>query len=270
MDDEISALRRLDLNLLLTFDTLMLTRSATQTAHALHKTQPGVSRDLAKLRHALADALLVAVHGRFVPTERALALHAAVRPALLSLGQALTVAESFDPSQAEGVVDIGIAAHFELLLAGPLLQRLAQRAPRVLPKLHPVHGRDLWRQARLLPLGHALLEKLVQPRKSICAHVLCLAPEIAGPQVDAALARQCSAQWLAQKPFSPLPVLGVPGWWEGNEQVCFYDDPFVFRSARPDKPIQQTDVAPRDLNPAYRTPRWGDAVNAPLSLLMEN
>ena len=80
------------------------------------------------------------MHGRFVPTERALALHAAVRPALLDLGKALTVAESFDPAQAEGVVDIGIAAHFELLLAGPLLQRLAQRAPRVVPKLHPVHG----------------------------------------------------------------------------------------------------------------------------------
>ncbi len=140
MDEELSALRRLDLNLLLTFDTLMATRSATQTAHALHKTQPGVSRDLAKLRHVLGDALLVAVRGRFVPTERALALHAAVRPALLSLGQALAVAETFDAAQAEGVVDIGIAAHFELLLAGPLLQRLAQCAPRVVPKLHPVHG----------------------------------------------------------------------------------------------------------------------------------
>lgn len=140
MDEKISALRRLDLNLLLTFDTLMSTRSATQAAHLLHKTQPGVSRDLAKLRHVLGDALLVAVKGRFVPTERALALYAAVRPALHDLGKAVTAAETFDPAAAEGVVNIGIAAHFELILAGPLLQRLAQRAPRVVPKLHPVHG----------------------------------------------------------------------------------------------------------------------------------
>lgn len=154
-----------------------------------------------------------------------------------------------------------------LLLAPPALQQ-ALRARDWLQL--GVHGRDLWQQARLLPLGHALLEKLVRPRKSITAHVLCLAPAIAGSDVDAALARQCSAQWLAQKPFSPLPVLGVPGWWEGNKEVCFYDDPFVFRSARPDKPIQQTDDAPRDLNPASRAPRWGGAVNAPLSLLMEN
>ena len=122
----------------------------------------------------------------------------------------------------------------------------------------------------MLTQAHALLEKLVQPRKSITAHVLCLAPAIAAADVDAALAGRCTAEWLAQKPFSPLPVLGVPGWCKGNEQVCFYDDPFVFRSARPDKPIQQTDDAPRDLNPASRAPRWGGAVNAPLSLLMEN
>lgn len=127
-----------------------------------------------------------------------------------------------------------------LLLAPPALQQaLRQRDWQQLG----IGLRPLWQQARLLPLGHALLEKLVQPRKSITAHVLCLAPEIAPDDVDAALAAQCSAAWLAQKPFCPLPVLGVPGWWEGNRQVCFYDDPCVFRSARPHKPIQQKDGA---------------------------
>jgi len=125
-----------------------------------------------------------------------------------------------------------------LLLAPPALeQALRQRDWQQLG----IGLRPLWRQTRLLPLGHALLEKLVQPRKSITAHVLCLPAAIADAEVDAALAGQCSAGWLAQKPFSPLPVLGVPGWCEGNEQVCFYDDPRVFRSARPHKPIQQKD-----------------------------
>lgn len=120
-----------------------------------------------------------------------------------------------------------------LLLAPPALQAaLRQRDWR------GVGGelRGLWQHARFLPLGHALLEKLVHPRKAITAHVLCLPPEVAAADVDAALANQCSAEWLAQKPFSPLPVLGVPGWWAGNDEVCFYDDPLVFRSARPDKP----------------------------------
>ncbi len=140
MDKAIATLRRLDLNLLLTLDSLMATRSATETGRALHKTQPGVSRDLAKLRHALDDALLVPVKGRFVPTERALSLHAVLRPVLQDLGRVIAAVDAFDPVQAEGVVNIGMAAHLELLLAGPLLQRLAQRAPRLVPRLHPAHG----------------------------------------------------------------------------------------------------------------------------------
>lgn len=127
-----------------------------------------------------------------------------------------------------------------LLLAPPALQEaLRQRDWQQLG----IGLRPLWQRARLLPLGHALLEKLVQPRKSITAHVLCLPEHIAPDEADAALAAQCSASWLAQKPFSPLPVLGVPGWWEGNEQPFFYDDPCVFRSVRPHKSIQHTDGA---------------------------
>lgn len=106
--------------------------------------------------------------------------------------------------------------------------------------------RGLWAHSRLLPVGHALVEKLVQPRKPVTAHVLCvpLPPggESAVPRVE-----QCPALWdaalaggaaleaaaLAAKPFSPLPVLGVPGWWPQNEDFSFYDDCLVFRSQRP-------------------------------------
>jgi len=31
------------------------------------------------------------------------------------------------------------------------------------------------------------------------------------------------------RPFVPLPVLGVPGWWPANDDLAFYDDPAVFR-----------------------------------------
>jgi hypothetical protein len=30
----------------------------------------------------------------------------------------------------------------------------------------------------------------------------------------------------------PLPILGVPGWWAGNEQESFYDNTSYFRSGR--------------------------------------
>ena len=94
--------------------------------------------------------------------------------------------------------------------------------------------RPLWRQARLEIFGHALLEQLVRPRKPLTAHVLLVpdAPESVA-DVDAWLAGALQPGRLEAKPFTPLPVLGVPGWWAENENFSFYDDSSVFRSARP-------------------------------------
>lgn len=112
-----------------------------------------------------------------------------------------------------------------------LWQALAARAwQRLFVELRP-----LWRQAQLVLFGHALLEKLVQPRKSITAHVLRLTPDaVLGPEaLDAAMAASLSPQRLMTRPaFLPLPVLGVPGWWPDNETAGFYDDAHVFRPPR--------------------------------------
>jgi hypothetical protein len=97
--------------------------------------------------------------------------------------------------------------------------------------------RPLWAQARLVLVGHALLEKLVVPYKSITAHVLRVpVPDGLGDDLgawDAWLATQLKPDALARKPFTPLPVLGVPGWWPANEAPGFYDDATVFRPVRP-------------------------------------
>lgn len=100
--------------------------------------------------------------------------------------------------------------------------------------------RPLWAEAQLVLFGHALLEKLVNPRKAITAHVFCgPAPDFVSSrerdgsldELDAWAASQLSAVHLARKPFMPLQVLGVPGWWPANENAGFYDDPGVFRPA---------------------------------------
>lgn len=96
-----------------------------------------------------------------------------------------------------------------------------------------VELRPLWAQARLLIFGHALLEKLVAPRKDMTAHVWHAgAPLGSREAADAWLAAALSADRLASKPFVPLPVLGVPGWWAANEAPAFYDDARVFRTPR--------------------------------------
>ena len=117
-----------------------------------------------------------------------------------------------------------------LLLCGPARLRDAHRR-------HDWHTlfvreRGLWAQTRVIPFGHALLEKLVQPYKSITAHLWRVPTQVSGATLDAWLAQDLQADKLATKPFSPLPVLGVPGWWPSNADPTFYDDPQVFRPRR--------------------------------------
>jgi hypothetical protein len=81
--------------------------------------------------------------------------------------------------------------------------------------------RALWHGHHFEIFGHALLEQLaVAPRKGLTAHVLLADP-----------LSLTEAQWAA-KPFCPLPVLGIPGWWPANEDPAFYADTAVFRKPR--------------------------------------
>jgi Protein of unknown function (DUF3025) len=95
--------------------------------------------------------------------------------------------------------------------------------------------RTQWQTNPPVLFGHALLEKLVTPYKSITAHVYIVRAttnNIVVADLDLAVAAQLSPAELAPKPFIPLPVLGVPGWWAANEDSAFYDDALVFRAPR--------------------------------------
>lgn len=148
---------------------------------------------------------------------------------------------AFNRLQAEAIARDGVGARrgpvrdaitvFDengaLLQAPPALwQALEDRAwQRLFVELRP-----LWAEARLWIFGHALLEQLAQPRKGLTAHVWrgdAALESVA--DADAWLAARCGAEALAGKPFTPLPVLGVPGWWNANENFSFYDDSLVFR-----------------------------------------
>ena len=89
-----------------------------------------------------------------------------------------------------------------------------------------VTRRALWREARTLLFGHALLEKLCVPRKAITAHAWSVPMEA---DCEAHLAAALTPQRLAAKDHMPLPILGVPGWWPDNETPAFYEDERVFR-----------------------------------------
>jgi len=95
-----------------------------------------------------------------------------------------------------------------------------------------VQLRDEWQSAHVVTFGHALLEKLVTPYKSITAHVYRIDSDVDAQDdqaLDDWLASNLQPNFLATKPFLPLPVLGIPGWWPENEDASFYADTQVFR-----------------------------------------
>lgn len=99
-----------------------------------------------------------------------------------------------------------------------------------------VAHRAAWAGATLTLFGHALLEKLLQPRKPITAHVRVvpgLPPGASAGATPIDTPPDDLLSRLIEQAHLPLPVLGVPGWWAGNKEGNFYRDESVFRRARP-------------------------------------
>lgn len=103
--------------------------------------------------------------------------------------------------------------------------------------------RPRWAESRLLLFGHALQEKLVSPYKGITAHLLLqpVPSELGGDWArwDHWLSQQLQAQAWQPKPFTPLPVLGVPGWSADPQDRHFYLDAQVFRPVRPAQAVAE-------------------------------
>ncbi len=106
--------------------------------------------------------------------------------------------------------------------------------------------RDQWQHVHLVLFGHALVEKLVTPYKSITGHVYRVANEV-NPHdeaaLDAWLVQDLQPAKLATKPYEPLPVLGIPGWCADNAERAYYEDTNVFRPKRELAPKARKETA---------------------------
>ena len=121
-----------------------------------------------------------------------------------------------------------------LIVAGSDINLLDALANRDWHSAFVTHRSGWDKQTRVLVCGHAILEKFLKPYKSVTAHALLLhTPELPGhgeidPLVGPALDKP---GWCdAPAALSPLPLMGIPGWWTAGEQdQLFYDDRDVFR-----------------------------------------
>lgn len=88
--------------------------------------------------------------------------------------------------------------------------------------------RAAWADARLELFGHALLEKLISPRKAITAHVWIVSNSGSASLSERAAEAICANGVLSVR-LAGLPVAGVPGWCDANAAPGFYQDASVFR-----------------------------------------
>ncbi|WP_110657123.1 LysR family transcriptional regulator [Salinicola halimionae] len=124
-------IERLDLNLLVTLDTLLAERNVSRAAKRLHLSQPAISTRLTRLRELLGDPLLLPAQRGMIPTQRALELQAPLHAALEGVRQVVAESSPFDPATATATIAIAASDYVQYSILMPLAQALRREAPNL-------------------------------------------------------------------------------------------------------------------------------------------
>lgn len=124
-------LNRLDLNLLVALDALLVERSITHAAERLHLSPSATSGALARLREFFGDELLTQIGRRMVPTPLGESLQVAVRDSLLHVQATVEIRPQFDPKTSKRNFKLMMSDYVATVLMPRVLRRLQQEAPAV-------------------------------------------------------------------------------------------------------------------------------------------
>jgi DNA-binding transcriptional LysR family regulator len=164
--------RKLDLNLLVTFESLLAERNVSRAATRLGLSQPAVSAQLARLRDVFGDRLFVPAQRGIVPTARALELEAPLRVALDDVRGVVSSGRSFDPTRAELTVKIAASDYVQSAVLGPFAVDLRIRAPGVRIAAVPLDARVLVKQAETGDVDLAIMMPSTAPSTLRHRHLL--------------------------------------------------------------------------------------------------
>jgi LysR family transcriptional regulator, nod-box dependent transcriptional activator len=124
-------LNRLDLNLLVALDALLVERSITRAAERLHLSPSATSGALARLRDYFGDELLTQIGRRMVPTPLGESLQVAVRDCLLHVQATVEIKPHFDPATSNHNFKLMMSDYVATVLMPCVLQRMQREAPGV-------------------------------------------------------------------------------------------------------------------------------------------
>lgn len=123
--------KRVDFNLLVTFEALLAERNVTRAAQRLHLSQPALSSQLSRLRELFGDQLFIPSHRGMTPTAKALEIEAPLKAALHQLRAVVTVAREFDPARDSLTLRIAASDYMQASVLLDFTLALRQQAPGV-------------------------------------------------------------------------------------------------------------------------------------------
>lgn len=123
-----NTMEKLNLNLLRSLYSLLITANVTHAAEQSHLTQSAMSRNLAQLRHYFNDPLLVREGNQYLLTVRAKALLPKVKQ-LISDIDTLLMADQFSPEQCDRQFVVASSDYVAQYIMPNIVQSINQQAP---------------------------------------------------------------------------------------------------------------------------------------------
>jgi len=134
-------IRKIDLNLLVTFEAVYRHGNATLAARELGLTQPAVSHAIRRLRNVYGDPLFIRSKGGMQPTIKADQIAPSVQNALKGIN--LTLETRFDPGTLNRAFRIGLVGYTAFFLLPDLIERIHLTAPNVSVMVDPLALSDV-------------------------------------------------------------------------------------------------------------------------------
>lgn len=123
--------KRLDLNLLVTLEALLVEQNVTKAAARLHLSQPAVSAQLSRLRDMFDDPLLIPAQRGMMPTAKAIQLLDPLSQALNQVRATLSTHRDFDPANARMTASITCTDYLQAAVVMPFVKELRKKAPGI-------------------------------------------------------------------------------------------------------------------------------------------